>query len=181
MTYREVHQRSIRLSCSLARVLHLPERTFVGVLSHNRPEWYVADIAVVLGNMVAIGLHTTWSVDDLRYAINHAGLRCVFAESGDVLRILIEALIGPSGDRPCVSHCPLVKSIIIIDNCRQSIPNLDQDLEGLLIKVYHLDDLLGEAVHESHKGEECSSVCGMKFSLGIYTTPPPIDRISLGK
>ncbi len=53
----------------------------VGILSENRPEWPVADMASLLLGAVTVPLYTTLTVQQIAFALNDSGCRVIFVSS----------------------------------------------------------------------------------------------------
>jgi long-chain acyl-CoA synthetase len=65
----------------------------VGILSPNRPEWLITDLAILSAGAVSVPIYATSSQKDLRYILEHSGAKALFTDN--VSRI--KALAGGSG------------------------------------------------------------------------------------
>lgn len=62
----------------------------VGILSANRPEWHVADLAILGAGLVSVPVYATSSASQVAYVLGHSGARVCFAENADqVAKILL--------------------------------------------------------------------------------------------
>lgn len=62
----------------------------VALLSENRPEWLVADLAVQSAGAVTVGVYATSSAEQLHYVVAHAGAVGVIAENAEGLEKWLE-------------------------------------------------------------------------------------------
>jgi long-chain acyl-CoA synthetase len=60
----------------------------VAILSENRPEWAVADFAIMLAGAASVPIFTTLHADQIRHVLNDSGARVTFVSSHDQLRKL---------------------------------------------------------------------------------------------
>lgn len=58
---------------------------FVAILASNRPEYYVADIAILHCGGVPVSIYNTLSPDQIEYIVNHCGATYFLAENPAVL------------------------------------------------------------------------------------------------
>lgn len=52
----------------------------VAILSHNRPEWAMADLAILSLGAISVSVYATHLPKDVAYILNHSGAKLVFAE-----------------------------------------------------------------------------------------------------
>jgi len=64
----------------------------VAILSENRPEWPVADIASLLLGAVTVPLYTTLTADQTAFALKDAGCRVIFVSSDQQLHKVLSIL-----------------------------------------------------------------------------------------
>mmetsp|Transcript_83827 Transcript_83827/g.236943 ORF Transcript_83827/g.236943 Transcript_83827/m.236943 type:complete len:411 (+) Transcript_83827:1369-2601(+) len=79
---------------------------FIGLLSENRPEWYIGDMACILGGFASAGLHTSWSQSQLVLTLTRVNLS-VIVVSPPHLKLVMAAIdeldaAGASGQTPLV-------------------------------------------------------------------------------
>ncbi len=77
LTYRQAHERILRLAGALAAV-GIEKGDRVVLLSENRTEWYLALYAVIRAGGVAVPLYTTASAEQQDYIIRDCGARFGF-------------------------------------------------------------------------------------------------------
>ncbi len=81
-SYQEVYSRCLDFGAGLYQLLSSTssngvgttptERTFVGISSTNRLDFFVADFGCQLFNMVVVPINTKLATDDIQYIINNA-------------------------------------------------------------------------------------------------------------
>ncbi|HEX3086197.1 MAG TPA: long-chain fatty acid--CoA ligase [Pyrinomonadaceae bacterium] len=58
----------------------------VALISENRPEWSIADLAILSAGAVTVPLYTTQSVDQIEFILKDSGARALMISGGKVLR-----------------------------------------------------------------------------------------------
>jgi len=64
----------------------------VAILSENRPEWAIADFAILSLGAVTVPIYITSSSEDIRYIMENAGVRVLFLSCEDFIRRTQKAL-----------------------------------------------------------------------------------------
>jgi long-chain acyl-CoA synthetase len=64
----------------------------IGILSENRPEWPMADMASLLLGAVTVPLYTTLTAEQSAFALNDSGCRAIFLSSEQQLRKILSVL-----------------------------------------------------------------------------------------
>ncbi|MCP3980666.1 MAG: AMP-binding protein [bacterium] len=77
LTWREVDDQAHRLAAGL-RDLGLARGARIGLLSQNCAEWFVTDLALMVGGYVSVPIYPTANADTIRYTLRHSGARAVF-------------------------------------------------------------------------------------------------------
>ncbi len=85
----------------------------VVILSENRPEWQIADLAIMSIGAITVPVYTTSTTADYSHVINHSGARCMIISSHD---LCIKAL-------PAVESSVDCKNVIKINDDSQSYSN----------------------------------------------------------
>ena len=76
----------------------------VVILSENRPEWQIADLAIMSIGGITVPAYTTSTSSDYKHIINHSEARCIIVSSNDLALKAIPATLN--------SKC---KNVILID------------------------------------------------------------------
>ena len=88
----------------------------VGIVSGNRPEWNILDMAIMQVGAVCIPIYPTISQNDYRYILTHAEIKMIFIEGKDLHRKL----------EPILPEIKTLKEIFTFDNHGDSYRYLDQ-------------------------------------------------------
>ncbi len=81
--------------CRIARTLHawgMQAGDRIAILSENRPEWPMADIASLLLGAVTVPLYTTLTPEQTAFALNDSGCRAIFVSSAQLLEKIVAIL-----------------------------------------------------------------------------------------
>ena len=68
----------------------------VVILSENRPEWQIADIAIMTIGAISVPAYTTSTTSDYKHIINHSDARCLIVSSDNLLSKAIPAILESS-------------------------------------------------------------------------------------
>src|SRR5438067_73169 len=77
----------------------------VALWSTNRPEWQIADLAVLHAGAVTVAIYQTLAPDQVKYLLTHSESRVLIVESVQLLQQVLET----RGD------LPLLRRVILID------------------------------------------------------------------
>jgi long-chain acyl-CoA synthetase len=66
----------------------------VALLSENRPEWSIADLAILSLGAINVPIYTTQAVDQIRYILTDAGVRAIFVSNRKLFKHAAPALEG---------------------------------------------------------------------------------------
>jgi len=58
----------------------------VGLISENRPEWSIADLAVLSAGAVVVPIYTTQAPDQIRFILEDSGARALLISGGRILK-----------------------------------------------------------------------------------------------
>ena len=58
----------------------------VALISENRPEWSIVDLAILSAGGVTVPIYTTQSVDQIRFILEDSGTRSLIISGGRVLK-----------------------------------------------------------------------------------------------
>jgi len=104
---------TIRCFATGLRVLGLKRGDRVAILSENRPEWTLADFAIVCLGAVSVPVYPTLLGWQIEYIINDSGSVAIVASTEEQLNKVLEIR----------SHCPSVQNVIVCEPPPQSIPH----------------------------------------------------------
>jgi long-chain acyl-CoA synthetase len=66
----------------------------IALLSENRPEWSIADLAILSLGAINVPIYTTQAVDQIRYILTDSGTRAIFVSNRMLFRHARKALEG---------------------------------------------------------------------------------------
>ncbi len=88
----------------------------VGIVSGNRPEWNMLDMAIMQVGAISIPIYPAISQDDYRHILNHAEMKVIFIEGRDLRRKL----------EPVMPEVKTLKDIYLFDEEDGNYKFLDQ-------------------------------------------------------
>ena len=123
------------------------------ILSENRPEWQIADLAIMSIGAITVPVYTTSTTADYSHVINHSGARCMIISSHEL----------------CVKALPALESS---SNCKNIIKiNADSQSYNNPVNILHWDDLNKnneDTNYDFH--EEIKSIKRTDTACIIYTS-----------
>jgi long-chain acyl-CoA synthetase len=108
----------------------------VAILSENRPEWPMADMATLLLGAVTVPLYTTLTPEQTAFALNDSGCRAIFVSSEILLRKVLSV----------VSHTK-IENVVVMDSVSAERPGPASDSSA--VNLVRMDDLLGNSQLDS--------------------------------
>ena len=85
----------------------------VVILSENRPEWQISDLAIMSIGAITVPVYTTSTTEDYNHVINHSSARCIIISSHE---LCLKAL-------PAIEKSPNCKNVIKINQDDHSYNN----------------------------------------------------------
>lgn len=83
------YERAVAETAAGLRAWGLVPGDRVGLLSGNRPEWHIADVAILVAGLVTTPVYATSSSTQVTHVLTDAGARLCFVEGGDQLAKLL--------------------------------------------------------------------------------------------
>ena len=105
LSWKQVHEQVDSIAKGLKN-LGILKGDRVVILSENRPEWQIADLAIMSIGAISVPAYTTSTTSDYRHIINHSEARCIIISSHS---LALKAL-------PAVVKSSKCKNVIKIDN-----------------------------------------------------------------
>ena len=125
----------------------------VVILSENRPEWQIADLAIMSIGAITVPVYTTSTTADYSHVINHSGARCMIISSHE---LCIKAL-------PAVESSADCKNVIKINEDGQSYSNP--------VNILKWNDLIKHQENDNYVfDEEIKSIKRTDTACIIYTS-----------
>lgn len=88
----------------------------VALISENRPEWSIVDLAILSAGAVTVPIYTTQSIDQIRFILTDSGTRALMISGGRVLKHA----------RPGFEGLPRLEHVVVFD------PKSATDGDGLI-------------------------------------------------
>ena len=125
----------------------------VVILSENRPEWQIADLAIMSIGAITVPVYTTSTTADYSHVINHSSARCMIISSHE---LCVKAL-------PAVESSTDCKNVIKINDDGQSYSNP--------VNILQWSDLIKNQEKDNYVfDEEIKSIKRTDTACIIYTS-----------
>ncbi len=125
----------------------------VVILSENRPEWQIADLAIMAIGAITVPVYTTSTTQDYSHVINHSGARCMIISSHE---LCLKAL-------PAVENSTDCKSVIKINQDSHSYDNP--------VNILKWNELVEKNTNDNYNfEEEIKSIKRSDTACIIYTS-----------
>ncbi|RHY33966.1 hypothetical protein DYB32_001258 [Aphanomyces invadans] len=112
ITYNQTLKRAERIATGFQKRLHVRRQEMVGVMSKNRAEWVLTEIACNRMSYVLVPLYDTLGPKAIPYIVNHSGMRVLVA-AGELIPSILD-----------VKHeCPTLEFLVSMDVvcCRHAV------------------------------------------------------------
>ena len=93
LSWKEVREQVENLAFTLKN-LGILEGDRVVIVSENRPEWQIADLAIMTIGAITVPAYTTSTTNDYEYIIQHSGARCLIVSNHDLAKKTIPAILN---------------------------------------------------------------------------------------
>ena len=103
-SWRRVEE-EVRLIAGCLAQLGIAPGDRVLIVSENRPEWCVADLAILTAGAITVPAYTTSTTDDLAYLLSHAEAKAVICSGHHIAKRLL----------PAVAQSPSVRLILFME------------------------------------------------------------------
>lgn len=161
-TYAQVHEMALDFATGLAALgLNPGER--VGIISDNRLEWIIADLAVLMNGAADVPRGSDSTADEIQYILNHSEARMAFAENQAQLGKLLSIK----------ERIPNLETLIVMDRTFQS----DEQAKGfsdVLAEGKRLRDSGNEAVQERIANIKETDPSTIIYTSGTTGTPKAV-------
>ncbi|MFN2526195.1 MAG: long-chain fatty acid--CoA ligase [Actinomycetota bacterium] len=131
----------------------------IAILSNNRPEWHVADVASMALGGASAAIYQTSSPEQVQYIVEHSESKFVFVDSSDQLEKMLKIK----------AEVPKVKKVIIFGD-------YDGGANGNFVITWDDFQKLGDDVEDARYEEAVASVKPEDLATFVYTsgtTGPP--------
>ena len=125
----------------------------VVILSENRPEWQIADLAIMSIGAITVPVYTTSTTSDYSHVINHSGARCMIISSHE---LCLKALPALESSSDC-------KNIIKINDDKHTYDNP--------VNILQWSELIKSQENQNYNFEdEIKSIKRIDTACIIYTS-----------
>ncbi|WP_159654181.1 AMP-binding protein [Vibrio atypicus] len=141
-TYAEVADKALRLVSAL-KELGLKPRDKVALVSKNCAEWFICDLAMMLGDFVSVPIFPTAGADTIEYCINHSESKVLIGGKLD----------DPTATQQVIDSLPELTTISLpydtAPKTQHSFVDLIEKAEPSSDRPEHYDDKLMSLVYTS--------------------------------
>ena len=115
-TWEETQQNIFKLSKIIKENIKEGDRCLL--VSENRPEWFISDLAIMLSGGITVPAYTTYTEEDYKYLIEDCEPTLVIVSNNDMLKKLYNT----------INEKDFIKKIITLDEIDKVVDNLN--IEG---------------------------------------------------
>ncbi len=137
-TWKETQQNILKLSKTIKENITEGDRCLL--VSENRPEWFISDLAIMLSGGITVPAYTTYTEDDYKYLIEDCEPSLVIVSNNEMLKKLIQTINAKD----------FIKKVITLDEVDKVTNNLK--LKGKE-KYLDFDRILKNNLQEQDKIE----------------------------
>ncbi|MDA9665554.1 long-chain fatty acid--CoA ligase [Candidatus Pelagibacter sp.] len=148
-TWEETQKNILKLSKIIKENIKEGDRCLL--VSENRPEWFVSDMAIMLSGGITVPAYTTYTEDDYKYLIEDCEPSLIIVSNNELLKKLNNT----------INENRFIKKVITLDEVNNVIHDLD-----IIDKDKYLDfnlilknDLLNEDKIQNEKLKRTSPAC----------------------
>ena len=148
-TWEETQKNILKLSKIIRENIKEGDRCLL--VSENRPEWFVSDMAIMLSGGITVPAYTTYTEDDYKYLIEDCEPSLIIVSNNELLKKLNNT----------INEKIFIKKVITLDEVNNAIHDLD-----IINKDKYLDfnlilknDLLDEDKIQNEKLKRTSPAC----------------------
>ena len=87
------------------------------LVSENRPEWFISDLAIMLSGAITVPAYTTYTEEDYKYLIEDCEPTVVIVSNNDMLKKL----------NKIINEKNFIKKVITFDEVEKALHNLNID------------------------------------------------------
>jgi len=148
-TWEETEKNILKLSKTIKKNIKEGDRCLL--VSENRPEWFISDLAIMLSGGITVPAYTTYTEEDYKYLIEDCEPSLIIVSNNEMLRKLSNI----------INEKDFIKKVITLDEVNKVVNNLN-----LISKEKYLDfntilknNLLKEDKIQNNKLKRTSPAC----------------------
>jgi len=148
-TWEESKKNILKLSRVIKKNIKEGDRCLL--VSENRPEWFISDMAIMLSGGITVPAYTTYTEDDYKYLIEDCEPSLVIVSNHEMLKKLTNI----------INEKEFIKKIITLDEVNKVIHNLNviNKEKYLDFDIISNDELLEEDKIQNKKLKRTSPAC----------------------
>ncbi len=148
-TWEETVKNILKLSKTIKENIKEGDRCLL--VSENRPEWFISDLAIMLSGGITVPAYTTYTEEDYKYLIEDCEPSLVIVSNNEMLKKLSDT----------INEKDFIKKVITLDEVNKVINNLNlNDKEKYLdFSVILKNNLLEEDKIQNNKLKRTSPAC----------------------
>ncbi len=148
-TWEETQKNILKLSKKIKENIKEGDRCLL--VSENRPEWFVSDMAIMLSGGITVPAYTTYTEEDYKYLIEDSEPSLIIVSNNEMLKKLSNT----------INEKKFIKKVITLDEVNKVIHNLDIINKGkyLDFNIILKNDLLEEDKMKNEKLKRTSPAC----------------------
>ena len=112
-TWEEVEQNIFKLSKVIKENIQEGDRCLL--VSENRPEWFISDLAIMLSGGITVPAYTTYTEEDYKYLIEDCEPSLIIVSNNEMLKKLSNT----------INEKDFIKKVITLDELNKVINNLN--------------------------------------------------------
>ena len=112
-TWEETQKNILNLSKIIKEYIKEGDRCLL--VSENRPEWFVSDMAIMLSGGITVPAYTTYTEEDYRYLIEDCEPSLVIVSNNEMLKKLSNT----------INEKNFIKKVITLDDVNKATTNLN--------------------------------------------------------
>ena len=112
-TWEETEENILKLSKTIKENIKEGDRCLL--VSENRPEWFISDLAIMLAGGITVPAYSTYTEEDYKYLIEDCEPSLVIVSNNEMLRKLSNT----------INEKNFIKKVITLDEVNKVINNLN--------------------------------------------------------
>lgn len=146
----------------------------VAILATNRPEWHMADTAIMSAGAVSVPIYPTSAATQVQYVLEHSGSRICFADTAEQLGKILE----------CRLQLPELESVVVMGDVVMGNVARPRDPFVTTFEQFRARGIDHRAAHDDEITDRIARVAPDDLATLVYTSgttgPPKGTMISHG-
>ena len=160
ITFLSLYQSIAQLSAALSE-MGISNNDKVAILSNNRPEWVMTDLAVLSLSAVVVPIYPTVPASDIAYIINHSGSKIIVLENQEMIDKVLSVK----------DQCPNLERIVFIESNVAAAPEICTPFSKLLQQGIQLQQTMAKPLAERIPLIESEQLATIIYTSGTTGVP----------